>query len=102
MCVCVCVQVKVTLVQANRKRQYFLITFVLCSVVALAVLIVVVVYVARRHAQSRQKLAQLAEAGDPTEASKNLQVGCCCNYNRCTVCLPPRLRFFDVMLCVSL
>lgn len=69
-------EVKVTLVQANRKRQYFLITFVLCGIVALAVLVVLVVYVARRHAQSRQKLAQLAEAGDPTEASKNLQDLC--------------------------
>jgi len=69
-------EVKVTIVEPNKKRQYFLITFVLCGIIVIAVLIVLVIYVARRNALSKKKLAQLAESGDPNEATKDLQDLC--------------------------
>ena len=54
--------------------RYFVITFVLCGVIAGCVLAVVALYVVRRHSRSKQKLMQLAGQGEGLEASKDYQV----------------------------
>ena len=54
--------------------KYFVITFVLCGIIAGCVLAVVALYVVRRHSRSKQKLMQLAGQGEGLEASKDYQV----------------------------
>ena len=58
----------------NNGPKYFVLTFVLCGVIAGIVLAVIAVYIVRRHTHSREKLAQLASTTDSAEASKDYQV----------------------------
>ena len=71
-----CFQNKVSVEEARNYNgpKYFVITFVLCGVIAGCVLAVVALYVVRRHSRSKQKLMHLAGQGDGLEASKDYQV----------------------------
>ena len=72
----VCFQNKVSVDEAPNYNgpKYFVITFVLCGVIAGCVLAVVALYVVRRPSRSKQKLMQLAGQGEGLEASKDYQV----------------------------
>ena len=60
---------------SDNKPKYFVLTFVLCGVIAGTVLAVIAIYIVRRYARSKEKLAQLAStSGDGQEASKDYQV----------------------------
>ncbi len=59
----------------DNQPKYFVLTFVLCGVIAGIVLAVITIYIVRRQVVSKEKLAQLASTGDGTEASKDYQVG---------------------------
>jgi len=60
----------------NNGPKYFVLTFVLCGVIAGIVLAVIAIYIVRRHTHSREKLAQLASTSDSAEAEKDYQDLC--------------------------
>ena len=66
-------QNKVSVLDRNGPK-YFVLTFVLCGCIAGIVLAVIALYIVRKHSQSKEKLAQLAAAGEGNEASKDYQV----------------------------
>ncbi|KAI0226679.1 Receptor-type tyrosine-protein phosphatase N2 [Lamellibrachia satsuma] len=68
---------KISIFDKNEPK-FFVLTFVLCGMVAAVVLVIIVVYIVRRHNHSKEKLAQLASAGadDSVEASKDYQDLC--------------------------
>lgn len=64
-------------VRAIKKSSsdYIVVTFVLCGAVAGIVLAMIIIYIFRRHMQSREKLQKLGSAGEvEAEASKDYQV----------------------------
>ena len=54
--------------------KYFVLTFVLCGSIAGIVLAVIAVYIVRQHSRTKEKLAQLTNTNDGTEATKDYQV----------------------------
>jgi protein tyrosine phosphatase len=60
----------------NNGPKYFVLTFVLCGCIAAIVLAVITLYIVRRHHQSKEKLAQLAGAGEANDSSKDYQDLC--------------------------
>lgn len=60
----------------DQGPKYFVLTFVLCGVIAGVVLAVIAVYMVRRHSQIKTKLANIASASNDTPAvSSDYQVG---------------------------
>ena len=58
----------------KQDNKYVVLTFIFVGCTAGVLLAVVVIYVVRKHARSKEKLAQLSATGQGTEASKDYQV----------------------------
>lgn len=54
--------------------RLFVLTFVLCGLVAGIVLAVVAIFLLKRHVRAKEKLSQIANNPDNVEATKDYQV----------------------------